>query len=125
MVYNLLGCFSTKLEKLDSSVMVEGEWNKVEIGIGRQREKFQIGFNLVYISGAIICTNVKINVKSYRNSIQWWCCDRQHSFWRLPTACKTSGSFSMACFLFMSGGMRRNRVPLCGKPGLCAAGGSM
>ena len=33
--------------------MVEGEWNKVEIGIGRQREKFQIGFNLVYIAGTI------------------------------------------------------------------------
>jgi len=39
----------TNLEKLDSVVMVEDDWNRVEIGLGRQRARFQIGFNLVYL----------------------------------------------------------------------------
>ena len=38
----------TNLDRLDNSVINPGEWISVEIGIGRQKEEFNIGFKLEY-----------------------------------------------------------------------------
>ena len=38
----------TNLDRLDNSVINPGKWISVEIGIGRQKEEFNIGFKLEY-----------------------------------------------------------------------------
>ena len=48
----LLQGYITPLDRLDSDVVVEGEWTKVNIGIGRQRAEFNFGFILTYIDEA-------------------------------------------------------------------------
>ena len=40
------------LDRLDKFTVVEGEWTKVEIGIGRQRDQFNVGFVLSYSDAA-------------------------------------------------------------------------
>ena len=39
------------LEMLDSNVLQESHWSKVQIGIGRHRDRFTILFSLVYFGG--------------------------------------------------------------------------
>ena len=36
----------TRLDRLDSEVIVAGQWTKVEVGVGRQRAQFSLGFSL-------------------------------------------------------------------------------
>ena len=43
--------FTTKLEALDSSVLEDAKWSKVQIGLGRHRDRFSVGFNLMYSDG--------------------------------------------------------------------------
>ena len=40
--------YITELDRLDKDVLEEGKWSKIEIGIGRHRDTFDLGFNLVY-----------------------------------------------------------------------------
>ena len=39
------------LEMLDSNVLQESHWSKVQIGIGRHRDRFTILFSLIYFGG--------------------------------------------------------------------------
>ena len=38
----------TRLDKLDTAGWQEGSWNLVAIGIGRHRERFSVGYDIVY-----------------------------------------------------------------------------
>ena len=38
----------TRLDKLDTVGWQEGSWNLVAIGIGRHRERFSVGYDIVY-----------------------------------------------------------------------------
>lgn len=40
--------YITHLDRLDSTVLLPDQWSKIEIGIGRHKDKFNLGFNLVY-----------------------------------------------------------------------------
>jgi hypothetical protein len=55
MMHHVVMETQTYLERLDTTVMEEETWNKVAIGIGRQRARFAIGFNLVYYDEGNSC----------------------------------------------------------------------
>lgn len=55
----------TRLDRLDSEVIVAGQWTKVEVGVGRQRAQFSLGFSLHHgeagaFSGAVAVDNFNL-----------------------------------------------------------------
>ena len=64
--------YTTRLDRLDGSVVGEGEWSRVGIGLGRHRGEFQLGLSLTWEQNKSFTAGVAVDDVSQINSLAYF-----------------------------------------------------